>query len=77
MVVETNWYDDKIACSSPLGLDFTLVSSADHANVVYRDLHGFHRGYFQVFFAFLVGPVSLSRKECAIGDQKSILTLSF
>ena len=64
MVVETNWYDKKITRLSPLGLDYTLVPSADHENVVYRDLHGCHDGYFEVFFAFVVGLVSLSCKDC-------------
>ena len=61
------------------GLHFTLVPSADRANVVYRDLHGCHGGYFEVFFfffAFVVGLVPFRRKECAIGLQKNILTLS-
>ena len=60
MVVETNWYGKKITCPSPLGLNFTMVSSADRANVVYRDLHGFHGGSdFEALFAFVIGPVSL------------------
>ena len=67
MVVETNWYDKKTTCPTPLGFDFTLVPSADRANVVYRDLRGCHDGYFEVLFAFVVGLVFLSRKECTIG----------
>ena len=74
MAFETNWYDKKVACPSPLGLDFSLVPSADRANVVYRDLHGCHGGYFEVLFAFVVGLVSLRCKECSIGLQKNILT---
>ena len=62
-------------CPSPLGLDFVLVPSANRANVVYRDLHVCHGGYFEVLFAFVVGLVSLSRKKCVIGLQKNILTL--
>ena len=59
MVVETNWIGKKIMCPSPLGFDFTLVSSAERANAVYRDLHGCHGGYFKMFFAFVVALVSL------------------
>ena len=77
MVVETNWFDEKITCPSPLGLDFILVPSANRENVVYRDLYGCLGGYFEVLFAFVVGLVSLSRRECAIGLQRNILTLSF
>ena len=77
MPVETNWYDKKITRPSPMGLNFILVPSAVRANLVYRDLHGCHGGYFEVLFAFVVGLVSLHRKECAIGLQKNILTLSF
>ena len=40
-----------------LGLDCTLVPSANRANVVYRDLHGCHGGYFEALFAFVVGLV--------------------
>ena len=47
----------------------TVVPSADRANVVYRDLHGCHGGYFEALFAFVVGLVSLSRKVCAFGLQ--------
>ena len=36
-----------------------------------------HGGYFEVLFAFVVGLVSLGRKECAIGLLKNVLTLSF
>ena len=53
------------------------MPSADRANVVYHDLHGCHNGYFEVLFAFVLGLVSLRRKECAIGFQKNILTLSY
>ena len=53
-----------------------MVPSADRANVVYRDLHGRHGGYFEALFAFVVGLVSLSRKVCVVGLQKNILTLS-
>ena len=77
MVVETNWIDKKITCPTPLGFDFTLVPNADRANVVYRDLHGCHGGYFEVLFAFVVGLVSLSSKVCAFGLQKNILTFFF
>ena len=63
-------------CPSPLGLDFTLVPSAHRANVVYRDLHGCHGGYFEALFAFVVGVVSLSPKVCAFGLQEKILRLS-
>ena len=49
------------------------MASADRPNVIYRVLHGCHDGYFEVLFAFVVGLVSLSRKECAIGLQKNIL----
>ena len=77
MVVETNWYDKKITRPSPLGLDFAVVPSADRANVVYRDLHGCHGGYFEALFAFVVGLVSISRKVRAFGLQKNILMLSF
>ena len=76
MVVETNWYDKKITCPAPLGLDFAVVPSADRANVVYRDLHECYGGYFEALFAFVVGLVSLSRKVCAFGLQKNIFTLS-
>ena len=65
----------KITCPSPLGLDFAVVPSADRANVVCRDLHGCHGGYFEALFAFVVGLVSLSRKVCAFGLLKNILTL--
>ena len=75
MVVETNWYGKKITCPPPLGLDFILVPSANRANVVYRDLHVCHGGYFEVLFAFVVGLVSLSLKKCAISLQKNIFTL--
>ena len=49
------------------------MPSADRANVVYRDLNGCHGGYFEVLIAFVVGLVSLIRKEYAIGLQKNIL----
>ena len=49
-------YKDQVSLST--GLDFTLVPSADRANVVYRDLHGFRGGYFEVLFAFVVRLVS-------------------
>ena len=77
MVVETNWINKNITCPSPLGFDLTLVPSADLTNVVCRDLHGCHGGYFEVLFAVVVGLVSLSRKVCAFGLQKNILTLCF
>ena len=67
---------EKITCPSPLGLDLTMVPSANRANVVCCDLHGCHGGYFEALFAFVVGLVSLSRKVCAFGLQKNVLTLS-
>ena len=69
--------DKKVTCLSPLGLILLWSASADRANVVYRDLHGCHEGYFEVLFVFVVGLDTLSRKVCAFGLQKNILTLSF
>ena len=76
MVVETNWYDKKITCPSPLGLDFAVVPVLTAQMCVYRDLHGCYECYFEALFAFVVGLVSLSRKVCAFGLQKNIITLS-
>ena len=76
VVVETNWYDKKHKVSLSTGVDFAVVPSADRANVVYRDLYGCHGGYFEALFTFVVGVVSLSRKVCAFGLHKNILTLS-
>ena len=58
------------------GVDFAVVPSADRANVVYRDFNGCHGGYLEASIEFVVGLVSLSRKLCAFGLQKNILTLS-
>ena len=70
MIVETNWYDKKISYPSSLGLDFTLVPSADRANVVYRDLYGYHGGYFEVLFAFVVGLVSFKPQVICYWSSK-------
>ena len=53
------------------------MPSAYRANVVCRELHGYHSDCFKVLFAFVVGLVSLNRKVCAFGLQQNILPLSF
>ena len=52
-------------------MDFTLVPSADRANVVHRNLKGCRGSYFEVLFAFVVGLVSSSRKEFVSGLHKT------
>ena len=75
VVAETNWYDKKITCPSPLGLEFTLVPSADRANVVYRDLHGCHCSYFEAIIAFVVGLVSLISRHQILSTYTTSDTL--
>ena len=54
------------------------MPSADRANVVYRDLHGCHGGYFEVLSTFVVGLVSLRRtRNVLLVFRKTFLPYPF